>query len=109
MYFAYLDTVEEATQDLDVGIKIFTGLNVAHGLPVPIVVRYDYHSRVPGSRERARKHCLRVAEALKARYDDLVKRGLLHTLQVIRDCSDMHANLEVIDCSVNEKLAQGAH
>jgi len=108
MFFAYLDTVEEATQDLDVGIKIFTGLNVAHGLPVPVVVRYDYHSQVPGSRERAREHCARVAGALKARYRHLVDRGLLHTLLVIRDCTE-NAGLEVLGCSVRDELPQGAH
>ncbi len=53
MYFAYLNTVEEATPDTDVGIKIFKGLNVARGLPVPVVVRFDYHSKVPGARDRA--------------------------------------------------------
>ncbi|MET0049568.1 MAG: carboxysome shell carbonic anhydrase [Candidatus Thiodiazotropha sp.] len=60
MYFAYLDTVEEATQDLDVGIKIFTGLNVNHRLPIPVVVRFDYHGHVPGARERAVEHCART-------------------------------------------------
>lgn len=56
MYFAYLNTVEEATADMDVGIKIFSGLNVRRGLPVPVVVRYDYHGNVPGARERAEQH-----------------------------------------------------
>lgn len=97
-YFAYLHTVEEATTDLDVGIKIFAGLNVAHGLPVPIVVRFDYHGQVPGTRERAIAHCHRIDSALRARYGDLVKRGLLHTLLVVRDC---HANglIEVLSSS----------
>ena len=52
-YFAYLNTVEESTADFDVGIKIFSKLNVAHGLPVPIVIRFDYHGHVPGARDRA--------------------------------------------------------
>jgi hypothetical protein len=58
-YFAYLDTVEEGAADLDVGIKIFTGLNVSRSLPVPIVVRYDYHGSVPGP-ARSRRRPLRA-------------------------------------------------
>lgn len=107
MYFAYLDTVEESTADLDVGIKIFTGLNVSRGLPVPVVVRFDYHGQVPGARDRAVAHCERVSNALRARYADLAGRGLLHCLQVVRDC---HVNgpLEVLGCSVLQP-AVGAH
>jgi hypothetical protein len=107
-YFAYLNTVEEAAPDLDVGIKIFTGLNVAHGLPVPVVVRYDYHGNVPGARERAEEHCRRVAAALNQRYPDLASRGLLHTLQVIRDIN-AGSGIEVLDCSVIAHSAQEAH
>jgi len=108
MYFAYLDTVEEATQDLDVGIRIFTGLNLRHGLPAPLVVRFDYHGRVPGARERAVEHCRRVTEAIKARYADLFERGLLHLLQVVRDCN-ADAPIEVLECSVNEADKAGGH
>lgn len=98
-YFSYLSTVEEATADLDVGIKIFSGLNVAHGLPVPIVVRFDYHGHVPGSRERAIEHCQRVVIAINSRFESLVKQGLLHTLQAVRDVN-LGTKIEVIDCSV---------
>jgi carboxysome shell carbonic anhydrase len=108
MYFAYLNTVEEATPDTDVGIKIFKGLNVARGLPVPVVVRFDYHSKVPGARERAVERCARVAEALKARYADLAEKGLLHTLQLVRDCTK-DAGVEVLACSVNAGVKAGAH
>lgn len=106
-YFAYMHTVEEAVADLDVGIKIFTGLNVSHGLPVPIVVRYDYHGHVPGARERAIANCQRVAEALRTRYADLAQRGLLHTLLVVRDC---HAGerIEVLESSVHELTIPGS-
>lgn len=106
-FFAYLNTVEEAAKDLDVGISIFTGLNVSHGLPVPIVVRYDYHGDVPGERERAEEHCERVSSALHSRYEDLSDRGLLHTLQVIRNIS-AKGSLEILDCSVKTTTA-GAH
>ena len=107
-YFAYLNTVEEAAPDLDVGIKIFTGLNVAHGLPVPVVVRYDYHGNVPGARERAQAHCQRVAGALRSRYAELADRGLLHTMLAIRDVNAA-ATIEVLECSVEAQAAQGAH
>jgi len=107
-YFAYMDTVEEAAPDLDVGIKIFTGLNVAHGLPIPVVVRYDYHGNVPGARERAIAHGRRVAEALKSRYAELDKKGLLHTLQLVRDIN-VRGPIEVVDSSVNGKPIQEAH
>jgi carboxysome shell carbonic anhydrase len=107
-FFAYLNTVEEAARDLDVGIKIFTGLNVSHGLPVPIVVRYDYHGNVPGARERAEEHCQRVANALHDRYRDLSERGLLHTLQVVRDINAA-GRIEILDCSVKTHASTGAH
>ncbi|WP_455375770.1 carboxysome shell carbonic anhydrase [Kaarinaea lacus] len=100
MYFAYLNTVEEGAADLDVGIKIFTGLNVSHGLPVPVVVRFDYHGDVPGARERAEQRCGRVAQALSERFEDLCRQGLLHVLQVARDC-DGDSPLEIFACSVN--------
>jgi carboxysome shell carbonic anhydrase len=107
-YFAYLDTVEEAAADLDVGIKIFSRLNVAHGLPVPVVVRYDYHGKVPGARERAVAHCRRVADALRTRYAELAERGLLHTVTVVRDCS-AGTRIEVLDCSVGAQTTVEAH
>jgi len=105
-FFAYLNTVEEAASDLDVGISIFTGLNVAHGLPVPIVVRYDYHGNVPGARERAEGHCQRVVDALHTRYRELTERGLLHTLQVVRDINGA-GQIEILDCSVKTKVSGG--
>lgn len=107
-YFAYLNTVEEATADLDVGIKIFTKLNISHGLPVPVVVRYDYHGNVPGARERAVAHCHRVAGALNDRYAGLAEQGLLHSLLVVRDIN-AQGRIELLDCSVKTKAAQEAH
>jgi carboxysome shell carbonic anhydrase len=107
-YFAYLHTVEEATADLDVGIKIFTRLNVTHGLPVPVVVRFDYHGQVPGSRERAIAHCQRIDTALRARYGDLVEKGLLHTLLVVRDCH-VNGQIEVLSSSAHGSSTTEAH
>ena len=50
MYFpAYLKTIEEGASDND-GIKIFKSLNISRGLPVPIVVRFDYHGTISRAR-----------------------------------------------------------
>ncbi len=100
MYFAYLNTVEEGAADLDVGIKIFRALNVAHGLPVPVVVRFDYHGHVPGARVRAEQRCARVARALTERYASLFGQGMLHVLQVARDC-DSDSPLEMLASTVS--------
>jgi carboxysome shell carbonic anhydrase len=105
-FFSYLNTVEEAAGDLDVGVSIFTGLNVSHGLPVPVVVRFDYHGKVPEARERAEEHCKRVSDAFHSRYSDLSKQGLLHTLQVVRDISTA-GKIEILDCSVKTEAAGG--
>ena len=98
-YFAYLKTVEEGAEDLDVGIKIFKGLNVARGLPVPVVVRFDYAGIVPGARDRAVERCLRVGNALQFRYADLVSEGKLHVLMVIRD-SQRDGGVEAVGTTV---------
>lgn len=108
MYFAYLQTVEEGAKDMDVGIKIFSGLNAAHGLPIPVVIRFDYHGQVPGARERATERCRQVAKAVKARYERLFERGLLHIMQVVRDCTGT-APIEVVCCSVRKNEFAGAH
>ena len=84
-YFAHMDTVEEGSADLDVGIKIFSGLNVTRGLPIPVVVRFDYRSSVPGARERAIRNGERVISALQSRYSDVYSMGLLHMLLSVRD------------------------
>jgi carboxysome shell carbonic anhydrase len=84
-YFAHLDTVEEGAPDLDVGVKIFKGLNVSRDLPIPVVVRFDYSGKVPGARERAISDCRRVHGAIAERYGDLMQDGLLHTFLTIRD------------------------
>jgi carboxysome shell carbonic anhydrase len=107
MYFAYINTVEEGAADLDVGIRIFTGLNVSHGLPVPVVVRFDYHGDVPGARDRAVQRCGRVAGALTDRYSELYGQGLLHVLQAARDC-DGDGPLEIFACTV-DATGTGGH
>ncbi len=76
-YFARLDTVEEGAADLDVGVKIFRHLNVERGLPIPMAVHYRFRSQIPGDRDRVVKKLNRVAQAVRLRYADLDRRGLL--------------------------------
>jgi carboxysome shell carbonic anhydrase len=99
-YFAYMDTVEEGAADLDVGVKIFRGLNVSRGLPVPVVVRFDYHGTVPGARERAIRHAQRVQAAIEERYRDLYSQGLLHALLTVRD-QDRHVPAEAVGSTIS--------
>lgn len=106
-YFAYMDTVEEGAPDLDVGVKIFTGLNVSRGLPVPVVVRFDYHGQVPGARERAIRNCQRVQAAIENRYSQLCEQGLLHALLTIRD-QDGHVPAEAVGSTITF-ASQGGH
>ncbi len=98
-YFAYLKTVEEGARDLDVGINIFSKLNVSRGLPIPVVIRNDYHGQVPGARERAVDRCHQLDAALKHRFAALYDNGMLHTLMMVRDC---HADAcaETVGCSL---------
>ncbi len=98
-YFAYMDTVEEGAPDLDVGVKIFKGLNVSRGLPVPVVVRFDYNSQVPGARDRAIRNCQRVQAAMENRYPDLFEQGLLHALLTVRD-QDRHTPAEAVGSTI---------
>ncbi|HNA81639.1 MAG TPA: carboxysome shell carbonic anhydrase [Thiobacillaceae bacterium] len=84
-YYAHLHTVEEGAGDMDVGIKIFKGLNVKHGLPIPIAIHYRYDAKVPGARERVAAKARRVREAIEARYPDLATQGLLACWLSVQD------------------------
>lgn len=84
-YYAHLDTVEEGALDMDVGIKIFSGLNVKRGLAVPVLVHFHYSSRVPGARERAVARCKRVQGAIEDRYPQLHQQGMLHCQMAVSD------------------------
>ena len=94
-YFAHLDTLEEGAADMDVGIKIFTGLNLRRGLAVPVLVHFCYNSCVPGSRARAVARCRRVKDAIAARYADLVAHGMIHCVMAVTDsrCTERAALL----------------
>ena len=104
-YFAHLDTVEEGAPDLDVGVKIFKGLNVSNDLPIPVVIRFDYSGKVPGAKERAIKDCYRVNNAISIRYKNLVDQGLLHTCLTIRDRDKIHS-AQIIGMSFDKKLEE---
>ncbi len=84
-YFAHLHTVEEGAPDMDVGIKIFTKLNVKHGLPIPIAIHFRYDEKVPGSRERTAERCLRIKAAIETRYSDLAEKNLLVCNMTVQD------------------------
>jgi len=84
-YFAHLDTVEEGAADMDVGIKIFTGLNLRRGLAIPVLVHFFYDSRVPGSRPRAEVRCRRVQGAIAARYPALAASGKIRCVLAVSD------------------------
>ena len=84
-YFAHLHTVEEGAPDLDVGIRIFSKLNVAHGLPAPVAIHFRYDNRVPGSRERTVERCRRVKAAIESRYAALAQKGLLVCGMTVQD------------------------
>ncbi len=84
-FYAHLHTVEEGAVDLDVGIKIFSKLNVQHGLPVPVAIHYRYDARVPGSRERTEAKARRVKGAIEARYPQLMAEGMLRCHMSVQD------------------------
>ncbi|MEW6611820.1 MAG: carboxysome shell carbonic anhydrase [Pseudomonadota bacterium] len=84
-YYAHLNTVEEGAADLDVGVKIFKGLNVKRGLPIPVAIHYRYDHRVPGSRERAVAKAQRVRAAIQARYAALHASGMLACHLTVQD------------------------
>lgn len=107
-YFAYLKTVELGAKDVDVGLKIFTGLNLKRGLPAPIVIRYDYHGQVPGARERAVNRCAVLDQALRSRFPTQAKTGLIHTLQVIRDVNG-HGSIDIVANSAVPVETAGGH
>ncbi len=95
-YYAHLHTVEEGAVDLDIGIKIFTGLNLAKGLPIPIAIHYLYNSKVPGSRERMVEKCNRVKTAILERYKDLAAQKSLICQMSLQD-RPLGSPLEVIE------------
>lgn len=95
-YYAHLHTVEEGAADLDIGIKIFTGLNLSSGLPVPIAIHYRYDSKVPGSKTRMIEQCRRVKAAIENRYADLTTQNKLICQMSLQD-KPLGSALEIIN------------
>jgi carboxysome shell carbonic anhydrase len=100
-YFGHLHTIEEGAADMDVGIRIFSGLNVARGLPIPIAIHYRYDEQVPGSRERAVARCRRIKAAIETRYPRLAKDGLLFCGMTVQGKAADSAQEEVSDSDTN--------
>lgn len=100
-YFGHLYTIEEGAADMDVGIKIFSKLNVAHGLPIPIAIHFRYDEQVPGSRERAVARCRRVKTAIETRYPILAKEGLLFCGMTVQGKQPGSTQEEVLDIDTN--------
>lgn len=99
-YYAHLDTIEEGAADMDVGIKIFTGLNLRRGLAIPVLVHFRYDSRVPGARARAEARCRRVAAAIAGRYPELVAAERLRCVLAVSDrCGGLP---ELLDSETDE-------
>lgn len=97
-YQAQMETIEEGAADMDVGIKIFRKVNMAHDLPIPAFIHYRYDGRAPGSRERAVERCRRLERAIHARYPELVREGWLYTQATVKNLAG-GSRLEDLDGS----------
>ncbi len=95
-YYAHLHTLEEGVADMDVGIKIFSGLNVMKGLPIPVAIHYRYNTKVPGSRDRALAKADRVEKAIRNRYSDLAAQGMLFCQISVQD-KPLGSEIEIVE------------
>lgn len=107
-YFAYLTTVEQGARDLDVGMKIFSGLTMSRGLPAPVIIRHDYHGKVPGAKERSVQRCKGLEQALRDRYQEKFEQGLVQTLLVVRDCHSADG-VEVVGGTLQPNTKEDHH
>jgi carboxysome shell carbonic anhydrase len=81
---AQIDTVEEGSVDLDIGIKILRGLLGPKSLAVPVLVHLRFDPRIPGAQERAEHRARRLQTAIEARYAELASAGALQVQAVVR-------------------------
>ena len=81
--------------------------HIAEFHPELTALRRDLHAH-PELGFEERYTAARVAEALKSRYADLAEKGLLHILQLVRDCT-ADAAVEVLSCTVNAGSQTGTH
>lgn len=78
------ETVEAATMDLDVGVRILHRLCQPQGLAVPVLVHMRHDARIPGSAEQAAERAQRLAAAISARHAARVAAGELVVQACIR-------------------------
>ena len=81
------------------GLDAILGGHTHDGVPVPVVVRFDYNGKVPGAKERAIRHGQRVQQAIETRYADLFQQGLLHALLTVRD-QERHTPAEAVGSTI---------
>jgi len=81
---AQMDTVEEGSADLDIGLHILLGLNEPRSLAVPVLVHLRYDPRIPGARERAEGRARRLQSAIESRHAAGVASGAIVVRSAVR-------------------------
>jgi carboxysome shell carbonic anhydrase len=81
---AQMDTAEEGSVDLDIGLHILLGLNEPRSLAVPVLVHLRYDPRIPGARERAEGRARRLQRAIEARHAASVAAGAIVVRSAVR-------------------------
>ncbi len=81
---AQMETVEEGSVDLDIGLHILRGLNEPRSLAVPVLVHLRYDPRIPGARERAEGRARRLQSAIEARHAAAVAAGVIVVRSTVR-------------------------
>lgn len=89
-YYSFLETLEEGLKDVKVGVKIFKKLNICKMRPIPIIIGFEYDSRVPGSKTRVIKKAKRIENLVHEKFSELSKSGMLHTMCTLRDYTGFH-------------------
>ncbi len=83
-FAARMDSAEEGAGDLDVGVRILSGLHASDGFAVPVLVHVRYDPQIPGSDERARVRARRLQAAIRSRYAEHAAAGKLFVEAVVR-------------------------
>lgn len=81
---AQMQTVEEGARDLEIGIRILSGLYRPVGLAVPILVHISFDGRIPGAEARAQIRASRMAAAIDARCAAGRPAGTIHVETLVR-------------------------
>jgi hypothetical protein len=81
---AQMETAEEGSVDLDIGLQILRGLNEPRALAVPVLVHLRYDPRIPGARERAEGRARRLQRAIEARHAAGVASGAIVVRSAVR-------------------------